>query len=278
MSEGWHRSPEEEHLYELIETALSMAHRKESPEPVMTKMKQMFPSPVFFLESNSVMKRKLGLRRVDAIFFSMLPEVARYGTEERYCKSTPLNHLSIMAKYLVQLYKGIHREQFYAIMLDRLGRKKRTVLISKGNDEAAMFDLRLMLAKVVEIGAKAVVICHNHPCGTMRPSEEDVQCTLSALKAMKAVGVPLLDHIIVAYDNAVSMRDIGCIPSDLWTAQAPRSKLMREWIDIDLIKEYEEQYGLVGKAPTDDDDDMEEELDDLDLELDELDPKKGRKR
>lgn len=262
--------PEEVRLYNDIETALSMIHRKESPDELMKKIRQMFPSPVFFLESNVIMKQKAGMRRIDAHFFSMLPELARYTTEEEYGKSTRLNHLSIMSKYLVNLYKGIHRERFYAILLDRIGRKKRTILISKGSEDAAMFDLKFMLAKIVEQGAKAVVICHNHPGGTMRPSEEDIQCTLSALKALNALKVPLLDHIIIAYDRAVSMRDLGSVPSELWTLQAPKSKLLREWIDIDLLKEYEEENGLTDSAPVDDDDDMEEELDDLELELDEL--------
>ena len=262
--------PEEERLYNDIETALSMMHRKESPDELMSKIRQMFPSPVFFLESNVIMKQKAGMRRVDAYFFSVLPELARYTTEEEYSQSPRLNHLSLMAEYLVKLYKGIHRERFYAILLDRIGRKKRTILISKGSEDAAMFDLKLMLAKIVEKGAKAVVICHNHPGGTMRPSEEDIQCTLSALKALSALNVPLLDHIIIAHDRAVSMRDLGSVPSELWNLQAPKSKLLREWIDVDLLKQYEEENGLAGRAPDDADDEMEEELDDMELDLDEL--------
>lgn len=268
--------PEEERLYNDIETALSMMHRKESPDELMTKIRQMFPSPVFFLESNVIMKQKAGMRYLDAFHFSMFPELARYTTEEKYRNSTRLNHLSLMAEYLVNLYKGIHRERFYAILLDRIGRKKRTVLISKGSDDAAMFDLKLMLAKIVEYGAKAVVICHNHPGGTMRPSEEDVQCTLSALRALKALNVPLVDHIIIAYERAISMRDLASVPAELWTMQAPKSKLLREWIDVDLFKQYEKEDNLASQAPQEDDDDMEEELDDLEFQLDELDQKGSR--
>ena len=230
-----------ERLFKDIEQALATMHRKDDPSEQMKKLRTMFPSPVYFLESNELIKQKAGLKPVDAFYFSILPELARYTVEDEYAKSTRMNHLSIMADYLVKLYRGIHRERFYAVMLDHIGRKKRTILISKGSAASAMFDLRLLLSSVVTNKARAVVLCHNHPRGTMRPSEEDVQCTLRAIKAMKALGVPLLDHIIVAYDHALSIRDIGCIPAELWLLQAPRMKLHREWIDIDLLEKFERE-------------------------------------
>lgn len=229
------RAMENERLYNSIECALAMMHKKQSPAEQMDRLREIFPSPVFFLEAGDYIKRKAGLPRLDAFYFSLFPGIAHYTVEERYGEKPTLNRLSLMAEYLVQLYKGVHRERFYALLLDSMGRKTDTVLISKGTNDAALFDMKLMLSNVVRRGAKAVVLSHNHPRGTLRPSEEDIRCTLRALKALMALGVPMLDHVIVAYDRAVSMRDCGVIPAPLWIQQAPRSKLLRDWVDVDLL-------------------------------------------
>lgn len=226
---------ENERLFNGIEAALALLHTRETPEARLECVRECFPSPAFFMEASEYVKQKAGMSRMDALYFSMIPQLARYVAEEHFGDRPVLNRLSLMAEYLVRLYQGIHRERFYAVMLDGIGRKISTVLISKGNANSALFDLKLLLSSVVREEARAVVLCHNHPRGTLRPSEEDARCTLRALKALKVLGVPLLDHIIIAYDRAVSIRDTGVIPAGLWPMQAPKSKLLRDWIDVDLL-------------------------------------------
>ena len=82
------------------------------------------------------------------------------------------------------------------------------------------------------------VIPTNHPGGTLKPSPEDIQCTLSALAATATISVPLLDHIIIAGESAISIRDSGYIQPDLWVMmQGPKRKLVRDWVDVDLLSE-----------------------------------------
>ena len=87
-----------------------------------------------------------------------------------------------------------------------------------------------MLQSVVTANASAVVLSHNHPGGTLRPSQADVKCTLDALASLFPLQISLLDHIIIADGNAVSIRDNGFISSDLWLRQDPKSKLLRDWL------------------------------------------------
>ena len=117
-----------------------------------------------------------------------------------------------------------------AVLLDSAGRLTDTVLISRGSASATLFDLKTLLSVVIQHNAKAVALCHNHPRGTPRPSEEDVRCTLDALKALRALAVPMLDHIIVAYDQAVSLRETGAVSPDLWVMQAPKNRVVRDWL------------------------------------------------
>lgn len=225
-----------ERLYDSVEDALRHAMvKRQPPDEQMRRIRFRYPSPAFFIESNEYMLKQAGLGGADAFYFSMIPGLARYVARESFGEKPRLNTLSRMAAYLDGLYIGVHVECFYAILLDSRGGLIRTVKIGQGTVDSAPFDMGRMLSLVVEYEAKALVLCHNHPCGTLRPSKEDIQCTLRALAATATINVPLLDHVIIAKTRAVSIRDSGYIPADLWVMQGPKKKLVREWVDVDLL-------------------------------------------
>lgn len=230
-------SESDERLYNAIENALAHIHRKVPTEQKMALIRGRYESPVFFLEANSFALRKMGLTRLESFFFSVIPQFAQRIAQESFGKRPRLNKLSLMAEYLKSLFVGVHVECFYVIMLDRYGYLKDTVLIRKGTTDSTPFYLKEMLSLTVQREARAVVLCHNHPRGTLRPSKEDIACTLRAMNAYLSLGIPMLDHIIIAKNHAVSMRETGVVPTKLWDMQRPASKLVREWVDVDLLEE-----------------------------------------
>ena len=234
MSEAGNRrtlnSLENEQLFNDIECALSMLHKNADMGDEMRLVRESYPSAVFFLETTSFLKEKLGFIQPDAFYYAMIPGIARYIVQEHFGERPRLNRLDRMSDYLKQLYRGLYKERFYGVLLDATGRKIETVLISNGTTSAALFDMKRLLSRVVQRHARAVVLCHNHPRGTPDPSLEDVQCTLKAMKALEAMGVALVDHIIIAYNRAISMRETGVIPAELWLLQSPAGKLTREWL------------------------------------------------
>ena len=60
--------------------------------------------------------------------------------------------------------------------------------------------------------SNAVILAHNHPSGIALPSPDDNTTTLALWDALRAVGIPLIDHIIVADEDYVSLRDNGLLP------------------------------------------------------------------
>ena len=225
-------------LYDCVEDALSHALIKRlPPEEQMRRIRFRYPSPAFFIESNEYMLRQAGLGNTDAFYFWMIPGLARYVNQEQFGEKPRLNTLSRMAAYLRSMYIGVHVECFYAVLLDARGALIRTVLVGRGTVDSAPFDLGKLLSLLVEHGAKAVVLCHNHPGGTLQPSREDIQCTLRALAATATISLPLLDHIIIAGNRAVSIRDSGYISAELWVMQGANRKLVRDWVDVDLLED-----------------------------------------
>ena len=90
--------------------------------------------------------------------------------------------------------------------------------------------MRHVLGETVRTRAHAIVISHNHPNNSLLPSRDDINCTLALLSALQPLGVPLLDHVLVADQQAVSIRDLGYIAGNIWLAQAPEDKLLTGWL------------------------------------------------
>jgi DNA repair protein RadC len=63
----------------------------------------------------------------------------------------------------------------------------------------------------VREAASAFLLVHNHPSGDPAPSEEDINFTQALARAGSVVGVPLLDHIIVARQRTRSMLELGVL-------------------------------------------------------------------
>ncbi|HEY5242847.1 MAG TPA: JAB domain-containing protein, partial [Polyangiaceae bacterium] len=59
--------------------------------------------------------------------------------------------------------------------------------------------------------ASAFVLVHNHPSGDPTPSDEDLAFTRAVVEAAAAVGMPMLDHVVVARRRATSMLDAGLL-------------------------------------------------------------------
>ena len=201
----------------------------------MALIRRGYPAPLYFIESNRQALTRLGLPRLDAFYYSMIPGLTRTALSQRWGMKPRLDALSKMAQWLGTLYIGVHVECFYLILLDRQGRLIRPVLLQRGAVDATPFYLGQVLSAALAEDARFIVLAHNHPGGTRRPSKEDLMCTLRTLNAVAPLKIPLLDHIIVVRDGAVSIRESGLIPEILWTAPAPNTAIVKNWLNGETL-------------------------------------------
>lgn len=224
-----------ERMFECIGRVLAARHKKIQPEEQLANIRSRFPSAAAFLEASPYMLRRSGVDNLDSHYFTMLPAIARRAARESMGEKPRLNTLSKMAEYLKTLFIGVHIECFYLVLLSASGLLIDAMQVQHGTVDSTPFYLRETLAIAINREAKALVLCHNHPGGTLRPSREDLVCTLSVLNSVIALGVPMLDHVIIARDRAVSIRDSGLLPANLWTLQDPKNRLLANWVDVDLL-------------------------------------------
>lgn len=219
-----------ERLYRAVERTQAFMHKQQSTGDVMALVRERYPAPLYFIESNRQALERAGLSRLDAFYYAMIPHLTRTSLSQQWGMNPLLDRFERMAAYLKTLYVGVHVECFYAILLDRGGRLIRSVLLQKGGVDNAPFYLGQLLSVALEEGVRFVVLAHNHPGGTPKPSREDVLCTLRALNAFAPLKIPMLDHVIVAREKVLSIRSSGVTRDVLWTGIQPGSRIVRNWL------------------------------------------------
>ncbi len=102
-------------------------------------------------------------------------------------------------------------EEFAVLFLDAQNRLIEMEVIFRGTLTQTSVYPREIVAAALDIGAAAVVLAHNHPSGTVQPSRADEALTQTLKAALALVDVRVLDHIIVAPGQALSMAEKGLL-------------------------------------------------------------------
>lgn len=100
-------------------------------------------------------------------------------------------------------------ETAYVLYLNSSNRLKGFMKLSDGGMTHVIVDPRLVMMGALGSLATAVILCHNHPSGNPRPSEDDRQLTKKLIAACKLMDISFLDHIIIGADRFYSFRDHG---------------------------------------------------------------------
>jgi DNA repair protein RadC len=103
--------------------------------------------------------------------------------------------------------RDVRQEEFHALLLNTRHRVLREVLVTRGTLDSALIHPREVFRHAVAEGAAAVILVHNHPSGDPTPSAEDRAVTRQLAEAGRAVGIPVLDHVVVGRGAFVSLAD-----------------------------------------------------------------------
>lgn len=98
------------------------------------------------------------------------------------------------------------REHFLTVMLDARHRYLARETISLGTLDASLVHPREVFRPAIEKAAAALVLVHNHPSGDVSPSRDDLAITRRLIEVGEVMGIPVLDHVIVAGDRFRSIR------------------------------------------------------------------------
>ena len=102
-------------------------------------------------------------------------------------------------------------EEFWVVYLNNSNKVLEKQQLSKGGITGTLVDVRLVLKTALELSAVGLILAHNHPSGTLRPSQSDKQLTQKLKKAAASLDVKILDHIIVTEKTYFSFADDGLL-------------------------------------------------------------------
>lgn len=149
-----------------------------------------------------------------AVFLSMIPQVTRRYFHDRVLRDRPkLNSSEAVADYLIPLMAGRPEEVFYVLCLDTQCRVVYPALVSEGTIKEATVYPRQVVEEAIRHRAASVILAHNHPAGTAKPSQQDHHLTRLLVQALMPLDIKVLDHIIVAGDQAYSFAREGVLPA-----------------------------------------------------------------
>jgi DNA repair protein RadC len=108
-------------------------------------------------------------------------------------------------------FASLDHEEVWLLGLDGRNALKAARRIAQGGQHGCALTTRDVLGPALRDAASAIVLVHNHPSGDPQPSSEDIGMTRALSRACAVVGVPLLDHVIVARGGASSLLEVGAL-------------------------------------------------------------------
>jgi len=116
-----------------------------------------------------------------------------------------------VANYLQTLLRDYKHEVFAVLFLNRSNKINHFQIISEGGITGTVADPRIILKKALEEDAVGLILCHNHPSGSLKPSKADEDLTLKIKEAARYFDIKVLDHLIVSDDGYYSFADEGIL-------------------------------------------------------------------
>jgi DNA repair protein RadC len=101
----------------------------------------------------------------------------------------------------------LNHEEFWIIFLNNSNKVLQLSQLSKGGITGTLVDVRLAFKEALEVGAVGIILAHNHPSGTLKPSESDIKLTTKIKKAGESLDINILDHLIITEKAYFSFAD-----------------------------------------------------------------------
>ena len=228
------RDPRIQEGIDALAFLLSRADKKQNGEETANRLMEEVGSIRSIYESTKEDLMNLqGLNRVSAEVIDLVDDLARCAMRDELGKKPVFTRDEQARKYLCAVMYGRQIEYCYLLMLDKKGKLIRCPLVQTGTIDRSAVYAREVALKALRARAVYCVLSHNHPGAHMEPSREDIQMTYGIKDALNAVGVTLLDHIIVSDDKAISIRSLGFPNEKVWRNQKKGDKLTEGWLQAD---------------------------------------------
>lgn len=207
------KGPETLSHSELIAILLQNGTRQKSAVELAKEILQLGSnnlSELGRLSIKELMKIK-GIGEAKAITIAAALELGRRRQASAILDKPVITDSGSIARYLQALLKDHDREVFVVMFMNSANKINHTEIISRGGITGTVADPRVILKRALEEDAVSIVLCHNHPSGSLKPSKADEELTQKIKEAARYFDIRVADHVIVSEAGFFSFADQGLL-------------------------------------------------------------------
>jgi DNA repair protein RadC len=148
-----------------------------------------------------------GIGEAKAITIAAAMELGRRRRGEEALEKDKITSSKSVFELMQPILGELPHEEFWIIYLNNSNKVIQKNQLSKGGITGTLVDVRLVMKNAIEISAVGIILVHNHPSGTLKPSTADKQLTNKLKTAGESLDIKVLDHIIITEVNYFSFAD-----------------------------------------------------------------------
>ena len=199
--------------HEALEYLLFLSIPRKDTNELAHRLIQHFGSFCRVMEAEpEELQRVEGIGPRSANLIHTVMGFTRYYALKKRERGVALDSAERAIEYVKPFFLGQRNELLYLILLDDKCQPVRDLCIAEGVPNRVHADARKLVREVARTDATCGILAHNHPTGLAIPSEADRVATLGIMKALEPLGVSIIDHVIIAGEDASSMRQRDCLP------------------------------------------------------------------
>lgn len=152
-----------------------------------------------------------GIGEAKAVTIAAALEIGRRRREEGAEKINTITSSKSVFELLQPNLGELQHEEFWIVYLNNSNKVLHTAQLSKGGITGTLVDVRLVMKQALEFGAVALILAHNHPSGTLKPSKADKEITQKLKTGAEVLDLKVLDHLIITQKDYFSFADEGIL-------------------------------------------------------------------
>lgn len=148
-----------------------------------------------------------GIGEAKAVTIASALEMGRRRRGEEALKVDKITSSTDAFEILQPIMGELEHEEFWILYLNNSNKVLQKSQLSKGGITGTLVDVRIIMKQTLELGAVGLILAHNHPSDTLKPSKADKQITQKIKRASESLDIKVLDHLIITQKDYFSFAD-----------------------------------------------------------------------
>ncbi len=162
------------------------------------------------LSIKDLMKFK-GVGEAKAISIATALEIGNRKSQQEVLERQQISSSKDIFEILQPHLSDLSTEEFWAVFLNHQNKILYKTCLFRGGIASSVADVRVIFKMALEHFSTRIIVAHNHPAGSLKPSQEDINITKKINEAGKLLEIELLDHIIIAQNKFYSFKEEGIL-------------------------------------------------------------------